>query len=444
MSLKAEKEAAVYGHKGTTLLETALIVSCMPFLLSACESKYYIEDIIGIALPLLLAETIAADYLPFGVASIPLSCLLVRRWFNSRRDAAQQERRPTIEAKSKDNYELTVLRGTTVLFTIIAILAVDFPSVFPRRYVKTEWYGAGLMDIGVGAYVFTGAIVRGSKRREMSKREIVTTLITGMMGFIRAIVNKSVDYQEHVSEYGVHWNFFVTLVAVKLFADIFSRFVARGSSLVHVIIGLAILCAHQYCLQYTVLGTWVMADADTLTRKRDSLAWQNKEGLISLPGYIALDLCTRGAADWILHLAPLQLGVMNAALWLILNLLRTYGQDIARRSANAPFVIWMFAIGTLLVMLTKAFVIPSYQRGVRSRLVTAFSKHQFLIFLIAYLLTGLVNLTFDTLHASLYESMAILSLYVCVVSFVGYVLDEILPKLGIFGGSKKQSLVKQE
>ena len=169
---RAEKEAAVFGQTGTTLDETALIVATMPFLLGACQSRTFLEDIVEIAIPLLIAETVASEYLPFGVYTIPLVCLVVRRW--TRPTAVQTAR----NGDGKNKYMFTVLRGATVLFTVIAILAVDFPVVFPRRYVKTEWYGAGLMDIGVGAYVFTGAVVRGAKRKAiMSTRELLTTAV---------------------------------------------------------------------------------------------------------------------------------------------------------------------------------------------------------------------------------------------------------------------------
>ena len=422
---KAEKEAAVYGHKGTTLLETASIVAAMPFLLYACESRSFVEDIVGVALPLLIAETIGADFLPGGVFSMLACCVLVNRWKTpkSNKSGGPIERTST---GTKENYLLTVLRGTTVLFTIIAILAVDFPVAFPRRYVKTEWYGAGLMDVGVGAYVFTGAIVRGSKRRNVSIREIVTTLAIGVMGFARAIINKSVDYQEHVSEYGVHWNFFVSLIGVKIIADVFSRFAAKGSALAHVVLGLTILAVHQYALSFTDLGKWVMSDMDSISRKNESLFWQNKEGIISLPGYIAIDICTRGCADFFVNLHTSKLLLLDAAIWGTLGLSRFTVDEISRRSANLPYVLWVFAIGVMLLFLTKLLVMPMFlQNGRRSELIGLFSRHQFLIFVFANLLTGAVNLTFDTLHASLAEAMAILSMYVIAVCCIAYALENI-------------------
>jgi hypothetical protein len=51
-----------------------------------------------------------------------------------------------------------------LLVTSICILAVDFP-VFPRRFAKTEDFGFGLMDIGVGAFVFVSGLVSQEARR---------------------------------------------------------------------------------------------------------------------------------------------------------------------------------------------------------------------------------------------------------------------------------------
>lgn len=47
---------------------------------------------------------------------------------------------------------LSNFKGCNMLLTCIAILAVDF-QVFPRRYGKTETFGTGLMDLGVGSFI---------------------------------------------------------------------------------------------------------------------------------------------------------------------------------------------------------------------------------------------------------------------------------------------------
>lgn len=47
-------------------------------------------------------------------------------------------------------------------------------------------------------------------------QSVISTLPLWLLGFARLLVTKSVDYHEHVSEYGVHWNFFFTLAIVKV------------------------------------------------------------------------------------------------------------------------------------------------------------------------------------------------------------------------------------
>lgn len=65
--------------------------------------------------------------------------------------------------QEKENFEIksvrfdfmTILKGGMIIQTMIAIMVVDFPWVFPRFLVKTEDYGWAVMDIGVSAVMFT-------------------------------------------------------------------------------------------------------------------------------------------------------------------------------------------------------------------------------------------------------------------------------------------------
>ncbi len=36
------------------------------------------------------------------------------------------------------------------------------------------------------------------------------------LGFIRILLLSELDYQEHASEYGIHWNFYTTIAIVNL------------------------------------------------------------------------------------------------------------------------------------------------------------------------------------------------------------------------------------
>lgn len=80
------------------------------------------------------------------------------------------------------------------------------------------------MDIGVGAFAFSmGLTSRYARNKSNSNssciqffKPIAATLVLGMA---RLLSVKGLEYQEHVSEYGVHWNFFFTLASMYLGAS---------------------------------------------------------------------------------------------------------------------------------------------------------------------------------------------------------------------------------
>lgn len=49
-------------------------------------------------------------------------------------------------------------RAYVVIVIVICIFVVDF-VIFFRRFVKVEIYGSGLMDMGVGVFIFFNVIV---------------------------------------------------------------------------------------------------------------------------------------------------------------------------------------------------------------------------------------------------------------------------------------------
>jgi phosphatidylinositol glycan class W len=158
-----------------------------------------------------------------------------------------------------------------LLMTILAILAVDFP-VFPRSLVKCETYGVSLvpqflyvvnifltipfkMDLGVGSFVFSQGIVSAIpllknptyvnaplKPKLFSVTRKALPII--LLGLVRVLLVKGTEYpvrkdiiyskppkltsvQEHVSEYGVHWNFFITLALLPIMQVLLHPLIAR-------------------------------------------------------------------------------------------------------------------------------------------------------------------------------------------------------------------------
>jgi glucosaminylphosphatidylinositol acyltransferase len=127
-------------------------------------------------------------------------------------------------------FGVTIYRAALLCLTCVAILAVDFP-IFPRRLAKTEVYGYGWMDFGAASFVIAAGIVsppakrrripaggvpRGGKKAVLPLQRILPVLF---MGILRLVTHKNIDYQEHASEYGVHWNFFFTLAVLTPVVD---------------------------------------------------------------------------------------------------------------------------------------------------------------------------------------------------------------------------------
>ncbi|KAK3049275.1 Glucosaminyl phosphatidylinositol (GlcN-PI) nositol acylation protein [Extremus antarcticus] len=200
---------------------------------------------------------------------------------------------------------ITTYRGAMMVVTCASILAVDFP-VFPRRFAKTEAYGTSLMDMGVGSFVFAAGIVAARqqlKEQHSASRSFFLRLKDSMrhalplvaLGLIRLWTVKGLDYAEHVSEYGVHWNFFFTLSllspAIAIIQPIL-RFIPSYGALAFVI-G---ICIEIFYESYYGIKAYIILS------ERISGDWlsQNREGVFSFPGYLAIFIAGMGIGMGIL------------------------------------------------------------------------------------------------------------------------------------------------
>ena len=181
---------------------------------------------------------------------------------------------------------------------VCVLLLLDF-VIFPRRFCKSETFGVGMMDGGVGSFIISHAITsihaRGGGGGSPSSgssppprstvrqllhivRSILPLLV---LGVARLFTIKAVSYQEHVSEYGVHWNFFFTLAAVALLSGALSSRIHPRSAAVA---GMALLLGYQAVLSGSSLTDYLMH------APRSNLFAANKEGILSSVGYFALYL----------------------------------------------------------------------------------------------------------------------------------------------------------
>jgi phosphatidylinositol glycan class W len=229
--------------------------------------------------------------------SLPaIGLLILERPATAKRDAPRPPKKDKPAETKLDALPvkpfITHYRGAMMVMTCIAILAVDFP-VFPRRFAKVENWGTSLMDMGVGSFVFTAGVVSArstlkeasGKRPPLSKRLITSfrhAIPLLVLGTIRFVSVKGLDYAEHVSEYGVHWNFFFTLGFLPPFAALLQSAFDLVPS--YAVLSCVLAGLYELALDNTSLGAFI------LIAPRTDLLSKNREGIFSFIGYLAIFL----------------------------------------------------------------------------------------------------------------------------------------------------------
>lgn len=321
---------------------------------------------------------------------------------------------------------ITTYRGAMMIVTCTSILAVDFPA-FPRRFAKTESFGTSLMDLGVGSFVFAAGIVaaRQHLKEELNgypslKSRFISAMRHSLplfvLGFVRLWSVKGLDYPEHVSEYGVHWNFFFTLALLPPAMAILQPLLRRSPSYGLVAFVLAIL--YEILLTPARKSYIILAE-----RKPDDWLSQNREGVFSFIGYLAIFIGGMGIgtgilprssepesqertkipqkdtmdedAEWLASVlgqsqenAPQEaikaqvkegLGLSKttffhlikwSGLWFIFSVWAMWhygpGLFVSRRMANLAYVVWVCAFNSaqlLLFYLIEAFMFPDLYKS---------------------------------------------------------------------------------
>jgi len=271
---------------------------------------------------------------------------------------------------------------------------------------------------------------------------------------------KSLEYQEKVEEYGVYWNFFFTMAVIKVFSEMFLRKsnVALESLraklwrsptfLVPVLLPIfyEILLNLEFDFEYFIgpgekstkmtLKHAIMDLPHQTEQKINFLAnffLQNREGIFSSLGYFSIycygnllsNLYFRGQKSDTRETGPnLKYKFLNLSLFmtfLVLPISVKFIDSGSRRLGNLTFVVWMYGINAMFLYLsllvTTSFKVKKLYQF--PKLLYFFGKFQFSAFLVANILTGLVNMTMDTGSMGRLESMFIMVIYLGVVS--GYV-----------------------
>lgn len=301
---RLEQEAFVSNHGGTTSQEVVYVILpnvCGVLLtittIGLCGKylhknvKVFIEFVLTVV-PSVLCCTVFSEYVTnVCVAMIVLSFINIMLMRMKVHALTSCILRPV---RGKRPF-ITNFRALSNIVTAICILAVDF-RIFPRKFAKTEVFGYSLMDTGVGIFIVANSLV-APEARDFGQRPKVgffSTLSRNLksplkssiplllIGFGRSLAIELLGYQKHVSEYGVHWNFFITLAFVKLFTRTITSTISSRYSLLS---GVWILAMHEYILTSNGLKAWILSN-----EPRVDFITANREGLMSIPGYVGLYL----------------------------------------------------------------------------------------------------------------------------------------------------------
>ena len=407
---KAAHEAFVSGHSGCTNSEVmgVVVFAACTIVAVSLVSRSSVTDAVSSAggdglrriqkhvwalmemlatLCCLCASLLYSQYT--ATCSIVLcGCIFFVGWVTARRFPAFDA--PTAAALSCSRpLFVSIHRVGLTLLTCFCILAVDFPA-FPRRLAKTEMYGTGLMDIGAGCFVFSLGFTSRSARGMPGRMHATgQSLFLLALGTVRTVVIKAVGYQEHVTEYGTSWNFFLSLACLALANSAF-HVGARYS----IMAGSVMTVVYQYCLHHGLADFILHAERTTFLSA-------NREGVVGLVGYYCIYLGgvgfgyvflqKRRAYEWRAFCG--YMGVTIVAMWVLLSALIENLQPVSRRLTNGPYVLWVVVVSVSSLYLCLVLSIVLVQR----KLVLPFfleniNKHLLFVFLVVSATCGCCEL----------------------------------------------------
>ncbi|KAF6134610.1 hypothetical protein GIB67_025725 [Kingdonia uniflora] len=307
----------------------------------------------------------------------------------------------------------------------------------------------GEMDLGVGSFVLANSLISRQARNLFSihgfrssimimrlsphplssifkkpavtlrKRKWKTAILSStplvILGVGRVIFTAGVNYQVHVGEYGVHWNFFFTLAAVSILTSIINIHPQYCGFL-----GLSILAGYQTSLM-SGLNDYLLSDKRTV-----SIISQNKEGIFSIFGYWGMYLVGVLLGNYLFFRSDsssktrskqwtrVKIWILSVMFWLLTIILDKHVEKVSRRMCNLAYVAFVLAQNfQVLAILTLGDLIPGQKT---SALEEAFNLNLLAVFLLANVLTGLINLTVNTISTSSITALAILVGYAFVLS----------------------------
>lgn len=410
-----------------TILPSFFLTFLLTTLWSHVNLNFFIEYML-LVLPMVLNVTLFADNKQEFLFMVIITCISFTIFtMNSKPESLRQ----TKKHKVKQVSFVTNVRATTNLLTGISILAVDF-DIYPPYFKKTVSYGFSLMDLGVGLFIYTNGIVASEIGSKKSFFKIIKSASPVLvLGILRLILTRSVNYNVPHNEYGVHWNFFITLFVVKLMASLIMNCIGNRYVLVNAI---SLLFSHEILLQMG-LARYVLTETS-----RDNLLDANKEGLASSLGYVGLYFLSVYIGKELHLKAERNLQekwklfkrlLVFSALLFFSTVYSEKSFGISRKLANTGYCIWIMFVGVFMTCLfclgeiiqQYLFENKGYFKFTTVPLIfDAINFNGLVFFLTCNVLTGLINLSIDTKTLDNVTSLLIISGYMFICCYINVTL----------------------
>ncbi|KAM0681043.1 hypothetical protein GINT2_000826 [Glugoides intestinalis] len=249
------------------------------------------------------------------------------------------EKKSDKECKLDTRMFFDFIRFLTITQTTICIFLCDF-SFWTKRFSKNDYFQVGLMDLGVGCFIFNGGIIsKKTTTRKMAK----STMILLLLGFVRLFTVLVFDLDVNPNEYGIHWNFYFTLAVVNMLFIPINMYTTR---LVNISIGATILAVYEYM---TPVLTPVL-----FNENRTVFVLQNKEGLASIIPFLGFFLVLNGISDYLLE-KDVNKAIKNTSKIWFINLAiyfvtRLYSSP-SRKLCNLGYISWVMFLDLSVFLL---------------------------------------------------------------------------------------------
>ncbi|XP_063688902.1 phosphatidylinositol-glycan biosynthesis class W protein-like [Bolinopsis microptera] len=346
---------------------------------------------------------------------------------------------PPLESEykyEKNKTYITAFRSYVTLSTIICILAVDFRAIFPGQHGKSYHFGYTLMDTGVGSFIFMAGLVAPEARMstladtklKILKKSILSSSVMAVIGLLRTVILRYMNYSVSYDEYGKDWNFFLTLASVKVLSSVvLCAFPVPQNSW---ILSLLIAVGYQTVLSYFGLMETLEHGVAGVTSHKDGIFNSNREGICSSIGMLSLYFAglslgslvfrKRGTLSETMKMWKI-MAVLVLISWFGTWLSQNHIQEPSRCFANITYILWSTAhnvsLLALLFLMEIIFFIISHikessqlpgdetvlipggcwncftknSRNSCCCLLPAISKNQLLYFLLGNVATGMIN-----------------------------------------------------